>query len=371
MKFQKRSSRKIASVLSITTEYLMAFMAYFLLMKVTESALLDDTPAFDLLSFIRFLAIAFVSALTVALVNLYAVIPLTQKLNFFRSIFLGTLVYTIAAMAGIFLYVSIEHIILHAGGFGGSDFIAETGLYLRFDYFPLLLFLLLVSYPIRILHVIVNRIGLKNILDVVFDRYRVAHEEERVFMFMDLYGSTIAAEKLGHVRYHNLLDELFNDISDVIAKYSGEIYQYVGDAVVVSWDIRRGTENMNCVRCFFEIKAVMEELGERYRSAYQFEPRFKAGMHAGKVIAAEVGDFKKEVAFHGDTVNTASRIQAACLEFNTRLLVSEELFLSFPVGCLRNYSTEFMGCMKLKGRLNDICLYRIEFMNSPTVTAIL
>jgi adenylate cyclase len=360
MKYQKRSFRKTASVVSLTAEYLMAFIAYFILMKVNENLLLGTTPAFEILSFIRFLVIASVSAFTVALVNLYAVIPLTRKLSFLRSVLLGALIYTVAALAGIFLYASIEHAVMITGGLGYSDFIAESRLFLRFEFFPLLLFLLLVSFPIRILHVIVNRIGLKNILDVVSDRYRVAHEEERVFMFMDLYGSTTAAEKLGHVRYHDLLDEVFNDISDVLLRYSGEVYQYVGDAVVVTWDIRQGTDNMNCVRCFFEIQATMEELAEKYWNTYNYKPWFKAGMHSGKVIAGEVGDFKKEVAFHGDTVNTASRIQAACLDFNAHLLVSEELFLSFPVGDLREFRCEFIGCIRIKGRLNDICIYRIE-----------
>ena len=59
-------------------------------------------------------------------------------------------------------------------------------------------------------------------------------EENRIFMFVDLKGSTTIAEKIGHKKYSLLLQDCFRDFS-IVAKYNAQIYQYVGDEVVVSW----------------------------------------------------------------------------------------------------------------------------------------
>ncbi len=360
MQFHFRTFRKILAALSITADYLSAFLAYFLLMTVTGNILLGTDPFFDFLSFLRFFAIAVVSSVAVGFANLYAVVPLARKSGFFVSVFSGVLIYVASALAGIMFVAIMERAVMNVFNAGYRDFYAESIFFIRFEFLPLTLFLFIVSFPIRIIHVIAERIGQKNIIDVVFDRYRVPHEEDRVFMFMDLHASTAAAEKLGHLRYHQMLDEVFHDISDVIAQYHGEVYQYVGDAVVVTWDINTGTEKMNCVRCFFDIQAVMNGMAEKYWNAYAFKPWFKAGIHSGKVIAGEVGDLKKEIAYHGVAVNIASRIQASCLDYNAPLLVSEELFLSFPISGLQQIKSEFIGCINVKGRENRICLYRID-----------
>ena len=42
-------------------------------------------------------------------------------------------------------------------------------------------------------------------------------------------------------------------------------------------------------------------------------------------MVAEVGVVKKEVAYHGDVINTSARIQAECNKHKVPILISEEL----------------------------------------------
>ncbi|MGI9551623.1 MAG: hypothetical protein ACR2MT_10515, partial [Aurantibacter sp.] len=65
-------------------------------------------------------------------------------------------------------------------------------------------------------------------------RYHRSKKEQRVFMFVDLIGSTSIAEKLGNTSYYDLLKNFFADITDSIIYNGGNIYQYVGDEVVIS-----------------------------------------------------------------------------------------------------------------------------------------
>jgi len=48
-------------------------------------------------------------------------------------------------------------------------------------------------------------------------------------------------------------------------------------------------------------------------------------LNVGDVTIAEVGQIKREIAFHGDTLNTASRIQGKCNDYKKRLLLSQAL----------------------------------------------
>lgn len=144
-------------------------------------------------------------------------------------------------------------------------------------------------------------------------------------MFLDIKSSTTIAEKIKHKKYFELLNDFFNDVTDPIIYNKGEIYQYVGDEITVSWKLENQIENLNCINCFFEIDKLIQNLGDRYTDKYNLIPEFKAGLHVGEVIKGEVGVVKKEIVFSGDVLNTTSRIQAECNRLNSTLLISKDL----------------------------------------------
>ena len=124
-------------------------------------------------------------------------------------------------------------------------------------------------------------------------------------MFLDLRSSTTIAEQLGHVRFSSLLQECFFDMTNAIVNGRADVYQYVGDEVVLSWPKERGLENSRCVRCYFEIRNALSARRDHYLSEYGIEPVFKAGLHLGWVTVSEVGIVKREICYHGDVLNTA------------------------------------------------------------------
>jgi len=70
-------------------------------------------------------------------------------------------------------------------------------------------------------------------------------------MFLDIKSSTTIAERIKHKKYFELLNDFFNDVTDPIIYNKGEIYQYVGDEITVSWKLENGVDNFNCINCFF------------------------------------------------------------------------------------------------------------------------
>ncbi len=206
---------------------------------------------------------------------------------------------------------------------------------------------------------IILLIGRSNFFRLILGLYHQPREVSRIFMFVDLKGSTTIAEKLTNKTYSSFIKDYFYDVSDAIMMYKGEIYQYVGDEIIVVWPIR-GT-SLNCVRCFFKMVEIIERKRKSYELKYGIAPEFKAGIHAGQVIVTSLGKQKREIVYHGDVLNTASRIQGKCNELKQNLLISEDM-LSYI-----NFGDEFIieekGGIELKGKSHKLCLYGVKLAN--------
>jgi adenylate cyclase len=81
-----------------------------------------------------------------------------------------------------------------------------------------------------------NKFGQGNFINIIRGKYQIPKQEKRVFMFLDINSSTTIAERLDDERYHMLLKDFFADITNPILDNRGQIYQYVGDEVVIAWN---------------------------------------------------------------------------------------------------------------------------------------
>ena len=78
-----------------------------------------------------------------------------------------------------------------------------------------------------------------------------------------------------------------------------------------------------CVECFLEMQRQLGARAERYRTRYDVTPSIRGAVHGGPVVTTWVGEAKKELAFHGDTLNATFRIESMCRELGADFLVSE------------------------------------------------
>ena len=93
---------------------------------------------------------------------------------------------------------------------------------------------------------------------------------------------------------------------------------------------------------------------------YGFLPEFKAGAHTGTVTTVEIGEYKRDIAHHGDTLNTASRIQSVCNDYHKTFLVSK--YLLDKVRTNSNMKTEELGMILLKGKTEKVGLVSVEWI---------
>lgn len=205
---------------------------------------------------------------------------------------------------------------------------------------------------------IADSFGPRVFLDILLGKYHRPFTEQRIFMFLDIKSSTSIAEKLGHQTYFSFLQEFFADITNPVLDSAGRIYQYVGDEVVLSWDMQSGIKNRNCLNCFFRIEDEISQVRQKYLEKYGIVPQFKAGVHYGKVTTGEVGMIKKEIIHTGDVLNTTSRIETQCNWLNAKLLASKQLI--DLIGEAEEFRFTSMGKIDLRGKMEMVELVEVE-----------
>lgn len=202
-----------------------------------------------------------------------------------------------------------------------------------------------------------EKVGANAFWNFIIGKYHKPKNELRIFMFVDMKSSTAIAEKIGHQQYFKLLKWYYNIISEGVIKYSGEIYQYVGDEMVVSWKVSVAKNNENCIKGFFKMKDDLMKQKQLFINEFKDFPKFKAGIHVGEVTTGEIGRLKKDIIFTGDTLNTTARIQSLCNDFSVDLLVSESLLKILELEPI--FSPKFIAHQKLRGKEKPVKLYTI------------
>ncbi len=274
-----------------------------------------------------------------------------RYVSFGKTLLLGTISYLIT-----FIFFTAFGIRVFANVFDMEVQDSYRNYMFSKEWFLLAFYCYSVGFMIEFFKELDKKVGPGNLLKMLKGEFYEPKEDERIFMFLDLKSSTTIAEKLGHLQYSRLIQDCFQDLS-VVQKYHAEVYQYVGDEVVLTWDTATGLTNSNCLKAYFEFVRKLNSRKDYYHKSYGLMPVFKAGLNLGKITIAEVGELKTEIAYHGDVINTAARIQEQCNIIGKNLLISEFLYKSLS---LNGFSSLHVGEILLKGKQSKVNIYSVE-----------
>jgi class 3 adenylate cyclase len=136
----------------------------------------------------------------------------------------------------------------------------------------------------------------------------VEHDSVTV-VFTDFVGFTASAEFRNPSELLRELDDCFSAFDAIIEKYGLEKLKTIGDAYMFAGGVPVSLEE-NAVRCVEAAREILQFVAEKRTR----DPRFwqiRIGMHTGKLVAGVIGRKKFIYDVWGDTVNTASRLEAA------------------------------------------------------------
>ena len=270
-----------------------------------------------------------------------------SRRTFLSVVITGTIYYSLFFLAVIFVVSMYGNSIT----FASSYVFSPAGLMVPFHF----------SVSSALYHFILQvnkKFGPGVLMEYTIGKYFKPKEEERVFLFLDLKSSTTLAERLDHAEYSRMVSDCYAELTRPLLAYKARIYQYVGDEVVVSWKINRNFSADLCYEFFYAFIQRIEARKNHFLRNYGVYPRFKAGLHCGKVTVTQVGEIKTEIAYHGDVVNTASRIQSLCNQFQKELLVSESILEHLPQ---KDWSlVSFVANAALKGKEMSTRIFTIN-----------
>ncbi len=202
-----------------------------------------------------------------------------------------------------------------------------------------------------------HKLGYGELINIITGKYRTPVQENRVFMLLDMKDSTKNAEMLGNSLYSQLIQDCIQDLTELIIRYKANVYQYVGDEIALTWKVDIKNSRMNAINLFFAFQKALNSKREYYLKNYSIIPEFKAGIDEGVVTVTEVGDIKRDLAYHGEVLHTAARLEKMCNNMGKKILITEELKVNLENSS--EFDIEYMGNHKLRGKKDKEKVYGI------------
>ncbi len=154
-----------------------------------------------------------------------------------------------------------------------------------------------------------------------------------------------------------------------VRRHDGAIDDYIGDAVIITWPLKRGLRDARCVRCVFDIIAEIEKRSALWLGTFGQMPRLRAALHGGEIITAEIGVDHHKIAYFGDTVNTTARLESLCRTLGHPVLISQELATRMTLP--DDIRAEYLGDHAVRGRGQPLGVMALTSMRQTQPSNIL
>lgn len=219
---------------------------------------------------------------------------------------------------------------------------------------PSIIFAVVMSVMANLIFELGSLLGFGTLRNLLTGHYVQPRREQRAFVLIDMKDSTGMAERLGSIRFHELLNAFFQDVTDAALDCQAEIHKYVGDEAILTWARADG----DCIACPFIAQDRIAANGERYRSRFGTVPQFRAALHWGEIVAGEIGDVRREIAYVGDTLNVAARLLDATKSLGRDVLASMDLLdqVTLPP----ELKAEPLSTLTLRGRAAPLAIAALD-----------
>lgn len=194
--------------------------------------------------------------------------------------------------------------------------------------------------------------------DLMKNEVALRGEKKKMFVFFsDLRGFTGLSESKDPSQVVELLNEYFSYMVPVINQYGGVVDKFIGDAIMAVWGVphEKPDDGKNALMACIKMRLALDQLNQIRKQRDEPELWIGMALHFGEAISGTIGSEERmEYTVIGNTINTASRIEASTKAFGTDLLVSEEV---------KEKLTDFLyteaGSVEVKGRSEPIKLYKV------------
>ena len=186
-----------------------------------------------------------------------------------------------------------------------------------------------------------------------------------IVFFSDIRGFTAYSEHRKAQEVVDMLNEYFAVMVDIINRNGGVVDKFIGDAIMAVWGAPESSADdaKNAVKACLQMRMALAELNELRLSRDQQPIYIGMGLHAGEAISGTIGSNERmEYTVIGNTVNTASRVEASTKSFGADLLITEQVLEKLN----NTFTVSLAGSAEVKGRSEPIHMYKVSGYLSST-----
>jgi len=200
---------------------------------------------------------------------------------------------------------------------------------------------------------------------LIQNRDAVASQEvELSVMFTDIIGFTSISESMQPGEVGDLVNAHFEILARCIEAHGGTLDKYIGDAVMAFWGAPEAQPDHARRACRAALAVADELAAAGGRPAL----RIKIAIHSGPLLVGNIGaSARMNYTVIGDTVNTCSRIESLCGQFDDGapaiVLVSADTVRL--AGDDAELDFEEVGGFEVKGRSGQVHVSRLR-RNKPS-----
>jgi adenylate cyclase len=187
-------------------------------------------------------------------------------------------------------------------------------------------------------------------------------------IFTDIQGFTTLVESAAPDVLGTLLNEYVEGMTDIVFAHEGTVAKVIGDGMHVLFNApgEQPDYATRAIACAHDLDSWAQEFKERWRGKGVNFGNTRIGVHAGPALVGNFGGSHYfDYTAHGDTINTASRLEAANKHLGTRICVSESVAKT-----AENFKGRPVGDIVLRGRSEPLRVYeplREETFSAPAV----
>ncbi|MDP3761255.1 MAG: adenylate/guanylate cyclase domain-containing protein [Ramlibacter sp.] len=182
-----------------------------------------------------------------------------------------------------------------------------------------------------------------------------ASNKELTVMFCDMRGFTKMSETMEPTRLQELLNSVFNRLTDIIRGNRGTIDKYMGDCVMAFWGAPVDTPNHAhlAAKTAMEMAHSVRKINEEHRAKGIPEIGIGIGLNTGTMCVGDMGsDIRRAYTVIGDSVNLGSRLEGLSKAYGVDIVVSESTRKLAP-----EFAWQELDRVRVKGKAQAVAIF--------------